>query len=254
MTMQSSPATNGTIIATITTKVLNGYSATDVKQLGSAKVVRIGNEKEDVFLGDILTLAAVTTFVFPEKRSATVTEPGFRIVLSEDGRILSSSNSEIAEPDVANWLAANFTFYFSLKNEAGRNGRNMPENVFRATALPWIRILDTSGLSSDLLEIEVQIEPKQQDTSLSFAPRTPESALKMALAELGEIREVIKSLNTNVSLVAKDASAASSRADDCIATITKVQTSQQETTTQIQATSSAVGANQWRDRSHPGAE
>ncbi len=172
---------------TITAKILNSVNAKDVV-IRPPKVVRLGNERDEVFLGDVLTFAAVTSF---QVKACNGVPEAFCIDVLDNGDLGSLTNNALCEPEVAKWLADNFSFKFSLKNESGRREHDLPDNVLRQTAMPWVRILDTSGLTADLLDIEVTIEVKPPPGTLSLQVLTTDEAVRAIVATLNDVVERI---------------------------------------------------------------
>jgi hypothetical protein len=140
----------------------------------TASAVRLQGDGDDIVLGDVVALVITTLFTLPPPTLPAGSPPPdtpapvVTIELTDAGDLTSPSHNPLDEQTVAAWFDEHFSFTFTLKNAASKEGRSLPPNLFRPTSVPWIRLLDTSGLQVDFIEVDVDIAPKKSDTGTTI--------------------------------------------------------------------------------------
>jgi hypothetical protein len=126
-----------------------------------AKVARLKGASGDVVLGDTIPLVATVSFRYNPPNGTPLPDVQSNVTLfqiDESGEVLSLPSNVVFE-DVSQWLNENYSFNFTIKTSTGRPLHASPDSILRKTSVPWMRVLETSGLQSELVELDVRVEP-----------------------------------------------------------------------------------------------
>ncbi len=174
---------------TINAALLNGLTQDQVV-IAEHKVVRLRNESDDVFQGDLVPLVLTAKFRSTTPGDSTTSKYLFEV--TETGELMSQEYP-MEQAEAADWVTRNYSFVFTLKSASSRQARPLADNLLRRTDTPWIRMLDTSGLQSDLVQVEGEVTNKVPDTSAApIRVMTPEATARETFEAIRQTRAIVE--------------------------------------------------------------
>jgi hypothetical protein len=134
-----------------------------ILDVADAKVARLKGGSGEVVQGDTVPLVATAYFQYKGTNPTTwgnlTVTPGETLFYIDDSGEVRSHKLPIDQDVVTTFLDAHYNFDFSIKTAMGRPLSGVPDSILQTTSRKWVRVLDTAGVQSDLLEIDIRVEP-----------------------------------------------------------------------------------------------
>ena len=131
--------------------------------------------------------------------------PGETLFYIDEGGEVRSPRLPIDPDAVARFLDANYSFDFTIKTSSGRSAPPLPDSILHKTSVEWVRVLETAGLQSDLVEIDVRVEPT---SSVRLELAKPKETWTAIVDSLAQMEQVLRRLPGDVAAAQQAALAA----------------------------------------------
>ena len=185
-------------------------------EVSDAKVGRLKGGSAEVVQGDAVPLVATASFHYLHHLPAATwaangagvsvhVTPGETLFYIDEGGEVRSPRLPIDPDAVARFLDANYSFDFTIKTSSGRSAPPLPDSILHKTSVEWVRVLETAGLQSDLVEIDVRVEPT---SSVRLELAKPKETWTAIVDSLAQMEQVLRRLPGDVAAAQQAALAA----------------------------------------------
>jgi len=185
-------------------------------EVSDAKVGRLKGGSAEVVQGDAVPLVATASFHYLHHLPAATwaangagvsvhVTPGETLFYIDEGGEVRSPRLPIDPDAVARFLDANYSFDFTIKTSSGRSAPPLPDSILHKTSVEWVRVLETAGLQSDLVEIDVRVEPT---SSVRLELAKPKETCTAIVDSLAQMEQVLRRLPGDVAAAQQAALAA----------------------------------------------